>query len=271
MGKLFIAATALLCLFCVFGHSSFNSKANVIINPEKGMLYSPNKIIFNPDCDGMFKMCYGLSGVISPRKLEKSVLLPVYMAIDNNFDYLADTPYAYKGLIPDNKSNAYIVVSLLKNREDKYNENKSDGSKNPGTVNSNEKEFSVNGITYKINADKTATVVSIKAKGKVKINTVSYNGTKYAESSISAGACKNNSGITTLEIGSNVKSIGKNAFKSCKKLRKVSIKANKKLNIGKSAFSKLSKKATINISGVKGNTKKKLIKAIKKQTNAAVK
>ena len=56
--------------------------------------------------------------------------------------------------------------------------------------------------------------------------------------------------------------IAADALKDCKKLKKVTIKANKNLKIGKSAFKKINKGATIKIKGVKGNTKKKLVKAI---------
>lgn len=57
--------------------------------------------------------------------------------------------------------------------------------------------------------------------------------------------------------------IGRDAFKGCKKLKKITIKANKSLKIGKGAFKKIGKKATIKITGVKGKAKKKLVKSIK--------
>ena len=52
---------------------------------------------------------------------------------------------------------------------------------------------------------------------------------------------------------------------------KITIKANKSLKVGKNAFIKLHKKAVIKVKGVNGNAKKKIVKAIKKQTKATVK
>ncbi len=55
------------------------------------------------------------------------------------------------------------------------------------------------------------------------------------------------------------------------KLKKVKITAIKSLKVGKNAFKKLHKNAKITVKGVKGKAKQKLIKKLKKQTNAVVK
>ncbi len=68
---------------------------------------------------------------------------------------------------------------------------------------------------------------------------------------IEAKACKGNSKIKALSLGKNVKAIGKEAFYGCKKLKSVAINANKSLKVGKGAFKKLSKGASIKIKGVK--------------------
>jgi len=54
-------------------------------------------------------------------------------------------------------------------------------------------------------------------------------------------------------------------------MTKVKITANKSLKVGKNAFKKLHKNAKITVKGVKGKSKQKLIKKLKKQTNAVVK
>ncbi|WP_155843179.1 hypothetical protein [Butyrivibrio sp. NC2002] len=54
-------------------------------------------------------------------------------------------------------------------------------------------------------------------------------------------------------------------------MTKVKITANKSLKVGKNAFIKLHKNAKITVKGVKEKSKQKLIKKLKKQTNAVVK
>ena len=117
-------------------------------------------------------------------------------------------------------------------------------------------------ITYIIDVNNKATAVKIASKKKASLNRVTANGTTYQVVAIADAACKNNKKITTVTIGSNVTSIGKDAFRGCKKLKKVTINANKSLKIGKGAFKKIGKKATIKVKGIKGKARKKLIKSI---------
>ena len=121
----------------------------------------------------------------------------------------------------------------------------------------------VNGITYIIDVNNKATAIKINTKKKAVLNKVTANGTTYPVVAIADNACKNNKKIKALSIGSNVTSIGKDAFKGCKKLKKITIKANRSLTVGKGAFKKIGKKATIRIKGIKGKARKKLIKSIK--------
>ena len=69
----------------------------------------------------------------------------------------------------------------------------------------------------------------------------------YKVTSIAANACKGNKKITSLTIGSNVKSIGKNAFYGCKNLKKLVINSKKLTaeSIGKNAFQGISDKAVV--------------------------
>lgn len=66
--------------------------------------------------------------------------------------------------------------------------------------------------------------------------TVKVNGVTYKVTSIAANACKKNTKLTKVTIGSNVTSIGSSAFNGCTKLKTVTF--GKKLKtIGTSAFS----------------------------------
>ncbi|WP_026496183.1 leucine-rich repeat protein [Butyrivibrio sp. WCD3002] len=126
------------------------------------------------------------------------------------------------------------------------------------------KKVIVDDITYLIDVNGKATALKIDSKKKAGLNTVTVAGKTYPVVAIANNACKNNRKINTVTIGSNVESIGNKAFFKCKKLGKVTIQANKSLKIGKGAFKKIGKDATIKVKGVKGSTRKKLIRAINK-------
>ena len=76
---------------------------------------------------------------------------------------------------------------------------------------------------------------------------VTIQGVTYKVTSIAANACKGNKKITSLIIGSNIKSIGKNAFYGCKNLKKLVINSKKLTaeSIGKNAFQGISDKAVV--------------------------
>ncbi len=124
--------------------------------------------------------------------------------------------------------------------------------------------ITVNGITYKLGADNTATVTAITGVKNATIDQITLDGVTYRVTSIAPSACEGNRKIKNLSIASSVEKIDSKAFFNCKKLKEIKIKANKELTIGDSAFKKINKKATIKISGVKGKAKKKLLKEIKK-------
>lgn len=126
-------------------------------------------------------------------------------------------------------------------------------------------------ITCVLDQSGKATVTRITSKKRVYLDTITIDGITYPIVSIGDNACKNNKSIKYVRIGTNVTNIGKKAFKGCKKLKEVKIKTNKSIDIGKEAFKKINKDAVIKVKGIKGHTKKKLIKTIRKQTNAVVK
>ena len=190
------------------------------------------------------------------------------IAVDDNNNGIPDHGTFYSKFPKSDVPHKYLVVSKLANPA------KVDGE-DPQVVASREahrqKTYTVNGITYTIDNDSNATAIKFGDIKKASINKVTINGVTYPVVAISDGACMNNKVIKKLTLGANVKTIGKNAFKGCKKLKKITIKANKKLKVGKNAFKKLPKKATITVKSVKGNVKTKVMKALKKQTNAKVK
>ncbi len=78
--------------------------------------------------------------------------------------------------------------------------------------------------------------------------------------SIAANAFKADSDIKKLTIGANVTSIGKNAFFKCTSLKKITIKSTSINSIGKKAFKKTAKKATVKVPKAKKAAYKKLLK-----------
>jgi hypothetical protein len=128
-------------------------------------------------------------------------------------------------------------------------------------------------VAYKKNLNATASSVVIP--DTVKINDVTYKVT-----SVLDGALKNNKKVANISVGKNVTSIGKNAFKNCKKLKTVTLKATNLQSIGANAFcgdknlktitiksSKLTSKS-VGKNAFKGTNKKLTIKAPKKKVSA---
>ena len=203
--------------------------------------------------------------------------------IDDNRDGYADSGERYSYFIASAGSHRYVFLDAVervkKLKGNNFNPTMIPGY-NPGVQNpapkapaagapaanpavaSSGNVFVVNGITYSIGADGCATVTKIGSVKKASINTVNIGGAVYPVTQIAASACKGNKKITSVSIGSNVKLIGKKAFYGSKRLKKVSIKANGSLKVEKEAFKKLGKKATITLKGVKGKTRKKIVKSI---------
>ena len=127
--------------------------------------------------------------------------------------------------------------------------------------------FESDGMKYQAVNAALGTVKLVKGKdaAKVTIHTVSYKNKQYKVTEISAGAfanCKKN--LKKVTIGANVETIGKNAFKGCKKLKTVIVKNQSKLRkVGSGAFKKTAKQIQIKLpKNLKNN--KKLKKQIQK-------
>ncbi len=97
-------------------------------------------------------------------------------------------------------------------------------------------------VTYVKSTNSKATKVTIPS-------TVKIDGITYKVTAIGANAFKSNTKIKTLVIGSNIESIGKNAFYGAKNLKSVTIKTAKLTSkkLGSKSFSKLNSKAVIKV------------------------
>ena len=93
-------------------------------------------------------------------------------------------------------------------------------------------------VQYKKPLKKNSTKITIPS-------TIKYGGVSYKVTSIASSACKNNKKLKSLEIGANVRSIGKSAFQSCEKLTRIILKSKNVKKIGANAFKGISKKAIV--------------------------
>ena len=105
-------------------------------------------------------------------------------------------------------------------------------------------------------SDKTKGTVTIPAK-------ISVDGKYYKVTVIANNACKGNEKVTKITIGSNVTSIGRNAFYGCKKLKNITIKTTKLTSkkVGSKAFKGISPNAAIKVPKSKLSSYKKILKA----------
>jgi hypothetical protein len=143
--------------------------------------------------------------------------------------------------------------------------------------------------TYKVTSvtNKTVEVTGIvkdklsKTTAVTVYNTVKLGSDTYKVTSVAASAFKNNKKITSVTVGKNVETIGKNAFAGCTKLKKVTVKSKKLKQIGAKAFynAKALKSLTLKTKSLKsvgknafkGINKKAVIKVPKAKKKAYTK
>lgn len=139
------------------------------------------------------------------------------------------------------------------------------------------KKTDINGLTYIITSTKVEKMVQFTGVKKDIKNIVipSYieiDGKKYKVTSIANKALNSNQKLKKLTIGTNIESIGKNAFKDCKNLKNIVIKS-KKLTIkktGKNAFKRINSKAVIKVPKSKFKLYKKIIRAKGAENNVKI-
>ena len=89
---------------------------------------------------------------------------------------------------------------------------------------------------------------------------VKINGYTFKVTSIASNAFKSNKKLTKVTIGANVSKIGKGAFRSCAKLKKITIKSKKLKSVGKDALKGIYAKATITVPKSQKKAYTKLLK-----------
>ncbi|MBE5859079.1 MAG: hypothetical protein E7301_02990 [Butyrivibrio sp.] len=112
---------------------------------------------------------------------------------------------------------------------------------------------------YKVKSGASKEVIYEKNTGSSKkviipASVTDEYGNTYAVTEIAVSAFKNNKDIKSVEIPSTVSKIGKNCFKKCKNLKKITIKTKGDVSVGKGAFSGINKKAKIVIKAKKKKT-----------------
>lgn len=93
-------------------------------------------------------------------------------------------------------------------------------------------------------------------------STVKINGYTFKVTSIGKNAFKSNKKLTKATIGANVAKIGANAFSGCKKLKTITVKTKKlkAKSVGKNAFKNIHKKAVIKVPKAKKKAYMKVFK-----------
>ena len=121
----------------------------------------------------------------------------------------------------------------------------------------------VGGVKYSLSGDK-ATVTGVKDKSAARLTipaTIKANGKTYKVTAVKASACKGMKKLSAVTIGKNVKTIGKNAFNGCSKLKSVTIKTTllTGATVGANAFKGIQSKAAIKCPAKKLKAYKKLL------------
>lgn len=127
-------------------------------------------------------------------------------------------------------------------------------------------KYRVEGITYQLKSNGTLIYsaenkTALKKKKSIVIpDVVVAGGNKYKVTEIEKGACKGLKKLKTVTIGENIKKIGKEAFRGCKKLKKITFVGKKLSKIESKAFQGIAKKAKVICPKSKKKKYQKLIK-----------
>lgn len=114
---------------------------------------------------------------------------------------------------------------------------------------------------------KTAKLVSVINKKATKMNvpaTVKIGGQTYKVVEVGSNAMKGASKLKKVTLGSNVTTIGKQAFMNCKNLKSVLLKGKALKTIKSGAFKKTSSKLVVSAKKMNKKEKAKLLKKLKK-------
>lgn len=136
------------------------------------------------------------------------------------------------------------------------------------------KQIPAKGKAYKVKNGKYKVTKSAASGGTVELSmpakktytsfavpsAVKINGYTFKVTSIASNAFKSNKKLTKVTIGANVSKIGKGAFRSCAKLKKITIKSKKLKSVGKDALKGIYAKATITVPKAQKKAYTKLLK-----------
>jgi len=138
----------------------------------------------------------------------------------------------------------------------------------PGSKKSTVKTKKLKGSYYKIISKSKRTVQYVKPVKKNIISvtipsSIKFNGKRYKVTGIAANAFKNCKKLKKVTIGININSIGKRAFYGCSKLQTIKVKTSKLTGsrVGKQAFKRLNKKAVIKVPKKQLKAYKRLFRA----------
>lgn len=121
--------------------------------------------------------------------------------------------------------------------------------------------FSVGAYKYKITNSKEAAFAGLKSSKTTKVTipkTVKIGGKSFKVTSVAVKALRNTK-ITSVTIGANVKTIGSEAFRSCKKLGTLTVKSTILKTVGKNALKGIKSTAKIKVPSKKLAAYKKLL------------
>ena len=111
-------------------------------------------------------------------------------------------------------------------------------------------------------AKRTVKVLGISGKKKSSLtipDKVTIGGYTYTVTAIAPKAFRSNTKLTKVTIGKNIKTIGKQAFAGCRKLKKATIKSKVLTSVGRQAFQGMSAKGKVYVPKTKYNAYKKLL------------
>ncbi len=130
------------------------------------------------------------------------------------------------------------------------------------------------GTKYKVTGDDTVTYAAPKNKKVKSVTipaTVTIDGITYDVTDVSKNAFKNCKKLKKVNVGKNITSIGKNSFYNCTSLKKIVIKSKSITSIGKNSFKNINSNAVIKVPKSKYKAYKKLFKKSKLSSTVTVK
>ena len=136
----------------------------------------------------------------------------------------------------------------------------------------------INKIKYKVTSDTlgggTVAVYGVSernAKSYSIPDSLTIDGYTYKITAVNDKAFTNGKKLTNVVLGANIKSIGKEAFSNCKKLKTLTIKSKKLKTVGKNAFRNIYSKATIKVPSSCLTKYKKLFKGKGQKSSVKIK